>query len=103
MGTDAQRKPSMSSMGQTRRLRDVGPRSGLPPTADISGLGRSPNAPICRTTPAYDRCSRGNETLDLLCLSIASSSSSSDRVDIPSARNPGRFPEAVVSICMSST
>jgi sporulation protein YlmC with PRC-barrel domain len=32
-------------------------------------------------------------------LSIASSSSSSDRGEIPSARNPGRFSEAVVSIC----
>ena len=47
--------------------------------------------------------SNGNYTLDLPCLSIASSSSSSDRVDIPSVRNPGRLSEAVVSIFMSST
>src|SRR5580700_9004242 len=32
---------------------------------------RSANAPVCRTAPAYDRCSRGNETLDLLCLSTS--------------------------------
>jgi hypothetical protein len=49
-----------------------------------------------------DRCSHGVET-DLFSRSIASSSSSSDRVEIPSARNPGSFSEAVVSICISST
>jgi hypothetical protein len=39
----------------------------------------------------------------LLCLSIASSSSSSDRGEMPSIRNPGKLSEAVVSICISST
>jgi len=39
----------------------------------------------------------------LLCLSIASSSSSSDRGEMPSTRNPGKLSEAVVSICISST
>jgi hypothetical protein len=39
----------------------------------------------------------------LLCLSIASSSSSSDRGEMPSIRNPGNLSEAVVSICISST
>jgi hypothetical protein len=39
----------------------------------------------------------------LLCLSIASSSSSSDRGEMPSVRNPGKWSEAVVSICISST
>jgi hypothetical protein len=38
-----------------------------------------------------------------LCLSIASSSSSSDRGEMPSTRNPGKLSEAVVSICISST
>jgi len=39
----------------------------------------------------------------LFCLSIASSSSSSDRGEMLSTRNPGKFSEAVVSICISST
>jgi hypothetical protein len=39
----------------------------------------------------------------LLCLSIASSSCSSDRGEMPSTRNPGKLSEAVVSICISST
>ena len=39
----------------------------------------------------------------LLCLSIASNSSSSDRGEMPSTRNPGKLSEAVVSICISST
>jgi hypothetical protein len=30
----------MSGLGQTRRFRDVRGMSGLPQTADISGLGR---------------------------------------------------------------
>jgi integrase len=38
----------------------------------------------------------------LFCLSMAASSSSSDRGEIPISRNPGRLSEAVVSICMSS-
>jgi hypothetical protein len=38
-----------------------------------------------------------------LRLSITSSSSSSDRGEIPSVRNPGRLSEAIVSICISST
>ena len=58
---------------------------------------------ITSSAPAYNRCGRGNETLDLPGLSIASSSSSSDRGEIPRARNPGRFSETAVSICMSST
>src|SRR5262249_46560976 len=44
-----------------------------------------------------------DKSLGLFCLSSASSSSSSDRGEIPSARNPGRRSEAVVSICISST
>jgi hypothetical protein len=39
----------------------------------------------------------------LLRLSIASSCSSRDRGEMPSTRNPGKLPEAVVSICISST
>ena len=39
----------------------------------------------------------------LLCLSIASSSSSSDRGEMPRTRNPGKLSEAVVSIRISST
>jgi len=41
--------------------------------------------------------------LDGKGLSIALSSSSSDRGEIPSRPNPGRPSEAVVSICISST
>ena len=44
-----------------------------------------------------------SEFSHLLCLSIASSSSSSDRGEMPSTRNPGKLSEAVVSICISST
>jgi len=39
----------------------------------------------------------------LLCLSIASSSSSSERGEMLTARNPGKLSAAVVSICISST
>jgi len=41
--------------------------------------------------------------LHLLCLSIASNASSSNRGEMPSTRNPGKLSEAVVSICISST
>jgi hypothetical protein len=44
-----------------------------------------------------------SECYHLRCLSIASSSSSSDRGEMPSTRNPGKLSEAVVSICISST
>jgi len=39
----------------------------------------------------------------LLGVSIALSSCSSDRGEMPNARNPGTLSEAVVSICISST
>ena len=50
-----------------------------------------------------DRRGHRCETLHLLRPSIASSSSSSARGEIPSERNPGSLSEAVVSICISST
>jgi hypothetical protein len=53
--------------------------------------------------PSLVRTSCAFEFPHLRCLSIASSSASSDRGEIPSSRNPGRSPEAVVSICISST
>ena len=57
-----------------------------------------------RTRPRQDDRRRHRcETLHLLRPSIVSSSSSSDRGEIPSERNPGSLSEAVVSICISST
>jgi hypothetical protein len=50
-----------------------------------------------------DRPGHRCEALHLLRPSIALSSSSSERGEIPSERNPGSLSEAEVSICISST
>src|SRR5262249_11034470 len=74
-------------------IRDVAAPSGQ--------LDVHPSRPIMAAATAYRWFCRLR--LDGKGLSIALSSSSSDRGEIPSRPNPGRPSEAVVSICISST
>jgi hypothetical protein len=85
---------AVSPMGRKKPLEGWSRRSKVlasqPPNPLHSGQGRRWARSPCETP----YLPRSNMVL---------SSSSSDRGEMPSERNPGRFSEAVVSICISST
>jgi hypothetical protein len=97
--------------GVARNRLEIGLRDqtapALQPPSSSAAARRDNWCDHCNETslalPRLVRTSCAFEFPHLRCLSIASSSASSDRGEIPSSRNPGRSPEAVVSICISST